>query len=617
MKGCLLCAFVVALFLSLIQARLLCHDASSFSLQISMNASVHGNAVLYVDTGAGFSEVETARSSVKGDGQFHAYPFSLPVKTIYNFRFDPLATDGSVSINDIQVVDGFGKSISSVNLGALRPAHQIQSFDLKDNILNITIEKHADDPQIILSLESPLIITSYFKSNIWLILIRFLGGFLVFFSFSILLIWMLRRKGNSSILFNEMDPNRDRIVLSRRFRIPMLREFFSFSDKQFFVFIAAFLFLSYIWFASAGTMSKFPTKTYLLEMQADAFRHGQTSLLVKPAPELLRADNPYDHAYQKFWLWDAIYFHGKYYTYWGPVPALFVAVVKSLTGLRSLSDQYPCLFFSLARLALSLTLIWQAWCLFGRRNPWVLAACGLVIALANPFPYLLSLADVYATPILAGQAFSLAGLSLALHAITGGKGRKAILVAAGCCWALAFGSRLALLPALSFLAVITALAIASQMGRVWWQGFIGALLSLAAPMLLGLVLLGWYNWIRFGDPFETGLYYQLTLLTLTKMMNAGYVAINSYLYWLKPPDFIGQFPFLFVLENPAPPIPWFVASPPMPYYLKEPIAGIPWMQPFAVYALLAVQYAWAEKARIFHTFLSPSPSTANSLALGC
>ncbi|MBA4391810.1 MAG: hypothetical protein C0399_12865, partial [Syntrophus sp. (in: bacteria)] len=214
-----------------------------------MNASVHGNAVLYIDTGAGFSEVETARSSVKGDGQFHAYPFSLPVKTIYNFRFDPLATGGSVSISDIQVVDGFGKSMLSVNLGALRPANQIQSFDLKDNILNITIEKHADDPQIILSLESPLIITSYFKSNIWLILIRFLGGFLVFFSLSILLIWMLRRKGNSSILFNEMDPNRDRNVLSRHFRIPMLREFFSFSDKQFFVFIAAFLFLSYIWFA--------------------------------------------------------------------------------------------------------------------------------------------------------------------------------------------------------------------------------------------------------------------------------------------------------------------------------------------------------------------------------
>jgi hypothetical protein len=238
------------------------------------------------------------------------------------------------------------------------------------------------------------------------------------------------------------------------------------------------------------------------------------------------------------------------------------------------------------------------------------------MALANPFPYLLSLADVYATTILAGQAFSLAGLSLALHAMTDGKGRKAILVAAGCCWALAFGSRLALLPALGFLAVITALAIAPQMGRAWRQGFLVAILSMGTPMLLGLVSLGWFNWIRFGDPFETGLYYQLTLLTLTKMMNTGYVAINSYLYWLKPPEFIARFPFLLVPEDPSPPIPWFVASPPMPYYLKEPIAGVPWMQPFAVYILLVVQYAWTEKARIFRSFLHPSPATANPLAFG-
>jgi hypothetical protein len=398
----------------------------------------------------------------------------------------------------------------------------------------------------------------------------------------------------------------------------VLRRFFSFSDsdRQIFVCMGAFLFLGYICFASAGTMSRFPTKTHLVEMQADAFRHGQVSLLVKPAPELLWTENPYDHANQKFWLWDAIYFQGKYYTYWGPVPALLVAAVKSLSRVNSLPDQYPCLFFALARLALSLTLIWQTWCLLGKRNPWVPAACGLVMGLANPFPYLLSLADVYATAILAGQAFSLAGLSLALHAMTGGRGRKGILVAAGCCWALAFGSRWALLPALGFLAVITALAIASRMGRVWRQGFAVAILSLAAPMLLGLVSLGWYNWVRFGDPFETGIHYTLTLLTLTKMMNAGYIAINSYLYWLKPPDFIAQFPFLFVLENPSPPIPWFVASPPMPYHLKEPIAGILWMQPFAVFALPAAQYAWAAKARIYHTFLPSSPGAATPQALG-
>ena len=51
----------------------------------------------------------------------------------------------------------------------------------------------------------------------------------------------------------------------------VLRRFFSFSDsdRQIFVCMGAFLFLGYIWFASAGTMSRFPTKTHLVEMQAD------------------------------------------------------------------------------------------------------------------------------------------------------------------------------------------------------------------------------------------------------------------------------------------------------------------------------------------------------------
>ena len=216
MRSCLLCALLVTLIISAIHASLLYRDASSFSLQISMSASVNGSAVLYVDTGVGYSELETARSSVKGDGQFHAYTFSLPVKTIYNLRFDPLATDGSVSINNIMVVDGFGRSLLPVNLGALKPAHQIRSFDLKDNILKIAIEDHANDPQINIALESPLIITSNIKAYIWQILFRLLGGFLVSFFLSSLLIWMLSGRGIQGSIHMELPGSEKPTVLMPR-----------------------------------------------------------------------------------------------------------------------------------------------------------------------------------------------------------------------------------------------------------------------------------------------------------------------------------------------------------------------------------------------------------------
>jgi hypothetical protein len=162
---------------------------------MSMSASVNGIAALYIDTGAGFSELESTAIAVKGDSQNYTYNFSLPLKTIYDIRFDPLQTGGIVLINSINVVDGFGRSLLSINLDALRPAHQIASFDLKDNTLKIVMEDSSNDPQIIISLSSPLSIKAYFKSNIPPAIFQLLFRFLAVFLFSGLLTWMLGMQG--------------------------------------------------------------------------------------------------------------------------------------------------------------------------------------------------------------------------------------------------------------------------------------------------------------------------------------------------------------------------------------------------------------------------------------
>ena len=66
----------------------------------------------------------------------------------------------------------------------------------------------------------------------------------------------------------------------------------------------------------------------------DAFLAGQTSLLVQPAAELLALPNPYDPiANGRFRLHDATLYHGKYYLYFGPTPAIVLFLpYKVLTG---------------------------------------------------------------------------------------------------------------------------------------------------------------------------------------------------------------------------------------------------------------------------------------------
>jgi hypothetical protein len=201
-SGSVLCAFVIAVILSAIYARILYRDAYSFSLQISMMSSVDDTAKLYLDMGKGLSEQEVVSNFVNSGDQFHAYDFPLPRKRISYFRFDPLQMTGVVAIKRIAVINGFGKALLPIDLHALRPANQIKVFDIQNNVLSIVMEDHADDPQIVIPLSSPLILDSFIFFSFFLFLGYLFGGFLIFFIAMLLLILTLRKLG---ILVNFFD----------------------------------------------------------------------------------------------------------------------------------------------------------------------------------------------------------------------------------------------------------------------------------------------------------------------------------------------------------------------------------------------------------------------------
>jgi hypothetical protein len=199
--GSVFCAFVIAAIFSAIHARILYRD-TFFSLEISMISSVDDIAALYMDTGKGYSEREVELNFVQHGDEFRVYDFRLPRKTIYNLRFDPIQKSGVVAIKSITIINSFVKSRFPIDLHTLLPAHQIKAFDLKNDILSITIEDRADDPQIAILLSSPLTLGSFDFFPTLLFLGYILGGFLIFFISILLLILTLRRLG---ILINFFD----------------------------------------------------------------------------------------------------------------------------------------------------------------------------------------------------------------------------------------------------------------------------------------------------------------------------------------------------------------------------------------------------------------------------
>ena len=112
-----------------------------------------------------------------------------------------------------------------------------------------------------------------------------------------------------------------------------------------------FLVIAYVYafFISAGHFHYWPLYNNYYNLLAEGFRKGQLNLTTSPSEELLAKANPLDATNQSLWLWDVSIYGGKYYLYWGPVPAILQALGKSILRIRGLiGDPVPRLFFLVA-----------------------------------------------------------------------------------------------------------------------------------------------------------------------------------------------------------------------------------------------------------------------------
>ena len=100
----------------------------------------------------------------------------------------------------------------------------------------------------------------------------------------------------------------------------------------------------YVWFGTGGSFHFRDTANYYGEL-ADALLAGQLHLKIAPVPELAALPDPYaPEQNEPYRLHDAVYYGGRYYLYWGPVPALLHAAWMGLTGWPSSNNAMVVLF---------------------------------------------------------------------------------------------------------------------------------------------------------------------------------------------------------------------------------------------------------------------------------
>ena len=239
-------------------------------------------------------------------------------------------------------------------------------------------------------------------------------------------------------------------------------------------------------------------------------------------------------------------------------------------------------FSLLLTLAASALLAVLAWRLPSR--PLLPAALGTaVVAFGSPGPFLLGHPHVYELAIVAAQAFLLGGLLFAALAREARGSRRTLCdLACATCWTLAVASRQTVVFAVAALWLLTSLGWLARSGRLP----VARVLVFATPALLGMLLLGAYNQVRFGSPLETGHRYQLGHAVT---VGPEHVPANLYSYLLRPPRLLERFPFAIARWQGRPPFPaWLPVS--ESYFYREPVAGLLYTSPFYLFAVFALVF---------------------------
>lgn len=285
----------------------------------------------------------------------------------------------------------------------------------------------------------------------------------------------------------------------------------------------------------------------------DAFEDGRTYINDSPSEELLALENPYDWSQRDgmAYPWDHLLYDGKIYSYYGiaPVIVLFLPYHK-LTGYYFPTVWAVWIFGCLGMLFLTKLYLYFMRRFFPKMQTSPVI-CGLVImqlisgiwfCFCNPLFY--EIAQISGFVCLTSGAYFLLSAN-----VLGKEGKISLwrLALSATCMSLGVLSR----PTLAVYCVAAMFFLWFGLKKYMSANEKNKKSSAAkfiACSLLPYVLLGglqmWYNYARFGSPFDFGIQYSLTINDFTQsQFHWHFVLITLYNYIMAIPDFVMDYPF--------------------------------------------------------------------------
>lgn len=308
----------------------------------------------------------------------------------------------------------------------------------------------------------------------------------------------------------------------------------------------------------------------------DSLKQGKTYLLYEPSEEFLKLENPYDFIKRGIlerdvdYKWDTAYYKGHFYIYFGILPALLIFLPYNLLTGGYLKISVVVLLFSIFILILLKEILLKIIVRYIKNIPFknvfyflVILCSGTLILYAN------GMSRVYELVIIMGLYFVLQGIFFILKSLEQEKNRHINIFLGSLCLALSVACRpIDLLVSVIILPYLISLLI-KYIKNIKENKFnlVKLILAVGIPYLTVGAGLMYYNYIRFGNVFDFGAKYQLTINNMMELGNRIFsvpVGILSNLF--KVPHFVPYFPFISHSNDHA----IFYGS----YYIENLIGGV-------------------------------------------
>jgi hypothetical protein len=267
-----------------------------------------------------------------------------------------------------------------------------------------------------------------------------------------------------------------------------------------------------VYTSASESFSNSPQNNQYNRYLVDAFIAGRTNIDFGHPEKLLNAERPYSHTWLTSngyengvdWSWDIAYYKGKFYTYYGPVPAVLLYLPYKLITGNYLSHCTGVFVFA-AIAVFFLALLWRFSVIKympNARFAFYALSFSALFFVSHLFAGL-RYPSVWTIGQVAGFAFIAAGTFLLLKSVDKENINYLKLFFACLCFALAVGCR----PNMVLMSILVPAVLWKR--RSWRLA-----VFIMVPYIMVAIPLCVYNYVRFESVFQFGQKYCIAIINI-------------------------------------------------------------------------------------------------------